>query len=161
MDDNEGQLLDLATVTLSIIAIAAFVATLVRFDTSAALAEEVRRSGNYWHQVCASQNSADVMRCRAYLQGLHDGMTVGRQRRTSLRRSPPIHDCWQARGGWRELRQSGKGNDVDFDRRMKLGKRGPDTLRDGLHVHERPPMHVSDVVAAGRLFHVPRWWEAR
>jgi hypothetical protein len=96
MGDYEDQLIDVTTVRLSIIAIAAFVATLV-YGTSAALAEEVRRSGNHWHQVCASRNSADVLRCRAYLQGLYDGFTVGHHRRTSLRRSPPIMDCWQAR----------------------------------------------------------------
>jgi hypothetical protein len=31
--------------------------------------------------VYLSQNSADVLRCRAYLQGLNDGFVVGRQRR--------------------------------------------------------------------------------
>jgi hypothetical protein len=163
MGDNEDQLIDLATATLSILAITAFVATIVYFGASAALAEEVTKSGNYWHQVCASQNSADVLSCRAYLQGLHHGMTVGRQRRTSPRRSPLINHCWRAREGRHELRQSGngRGNDVGFDRRMALGKRGQDAVGDGIHVHERPPMHVSDAVAAGRLFHVPRWREAR
>jgi hypothetical protein len=150
MGDNEGQRFHLATVTLNIIAIAAF-ATLVCFVTSAALAEEVERSGNNWHRVCA---------CRAQ-QELHDGLAVGPRPPTSLRRSP-INDCWQARGGPHELRQSGNGtgNDVGFDRRKGLGKRGPDA-RGRLPVPERPSLHVSDTVAAGRLFHAPRWREAR
>jgi hypothetical protein len=109
MADNEDQLIDLATVAVSILAIAVFVVTLVYFGTSAALAEEARRGGHYWHQVCQSQNSADVLRCRAYLQGLRDGSTVGRRRRTSHRRSRPITDCSQAPQGRHELRQPGNG----------------------------------------------------
>jgi hypothetical protein len=161
MGDNQDQRIDLATVTLSIVAIAAFVTTLACFVTSAALAEEVRRSGNYWHRVCASQNRADVLSCRAYLQGLDDGLTGRRQRRTSLRRSPPINGCWQARGGRHDFRQSGNGtgNDVGFDRRKGLEKQGPDAFRDGIHADKS--MYVSDAVAAARLFHVPRWREAR
>jgi hypothetical protein len=163
MGDTEDKRIDLATVrtvTLSIIAIAAFVTTLACFVTSVALAEEVRRSGNYWHRVCASQDRADVLRCSAYLQGLDD-VTGRRQRRTSLRRSPPINGCWQARGGRHEFRQSsnGTGNDVGFDRRKGLKKQGPDAFRDGIHVDRS--IYVSDTVAAARLFHVPRWREAR
>jgi hypothetical protein len=46
MGDNEDERFDLAPATRSIMAMAAFVATLVCFVTSGALAEEVRRSGN-------------------------------------------------------------------------------------------------------------------
>jgi hypothetical protein len=160
MDNNKDPLLDLATFALSIIAIAAFVATLGCFGNSA-LAEEFRRSGDYRHQICA--NSSHGLRCRGYQRELHDGLTVGRQRRTSLRRSPRINECWQARGGRHELWRSGngRGNDLGFARRRGVGERGPDTLRDGIRVDERPSMHVSDAIAAGRLFHAPRWREAR
>jgi hypothetical protein len=77
MDDIENR--DPVTVALSIIAVAAFVATLTY--TSAALAKEDKRRGNYWHRVCASQTSTHVLRCRAFLQGLHDGLIVGSRRR--------------------------------------------------------------------------------
>jgi hypothetical protein len=162
MGDNEDPVIDLATAKLSIIAIAGLVVTLVCFDNSSALAQQVGKSGNYWHQLCARQSSADVLQCRIYLQGLHDGLIVGRRTRTALRMSPTINDCWQARGGRHDLRRSGNGtgNAARFDLHNGPDKRGLDAFRHGVHVHERPSMHVSDAVATARLFHVPRWREA-
>jgi hypothetical protein len=72
MDDIENR--GPVTVARSIIAVAAFVAMLTY--TSAALAKEEKRRGNYWHRVCASQTSAHVLRCRGHLQRLYDGLTV-------------------------------------------------------------------------------------